>query len=85
MSLSPPVAFELIPGGVTLVGAGPGDPGLLTLNALRALEAAEVVLYDRLVGAGVLALANPAALRVEVGKSAGNHSTSQEQIHALLL
>ncbi|KAF1695414.1 uroporphyrinogen-III C-methyltransferase [Pseudoxanthomonas daejeonensis] len=85
MSLSPSAAFDLPPGGVALVGAGPGDPGLLTLNALRALEAAEVVLYDRLVGAGVLALANPAALRIEVGKSAGNHSMPQEQIHALML
>jgi len=75
----------LLPGSVTLVGAGPGDPGLLTLHALRALESAEVVLHDRLVGAGVLALANPQALMVEVGKSAGNHSMPQEDIHALML
>jgi uroporphyrin-III C-methyltransferase / precorrin-2 dehydrogenase / sirohydrochlorin ferrochelatase len=80
-----PAAFDLPPGSVALVGAGPGDPGLLTLHALRALESAEVVLYDRLVGAGVLALANPAALRVEVGKSAGHHSMPQEDIHALML
>ena len=85
MSLSPSAAFDLPAGGVALVGAGPGDPGLLTLNALRALEAAEVVLYDRLVGAGVLALANPDALLVEVGKSAGQHSMPQEDIHALML
>lgn len=78
-------ALALLPGSVTLVGAGPGDPGLLTLHALRALEAAEVVLYDRLVGEGVLALAGPQALRVEVGKSAGNHSMPQEDIHALML
>ncbi len=77
--------LELLPGSVTLVGAGPGDPGLLTLHALRALEAAEVVLYDRLVGAGVLALANPQALLVEVGKSAGRHSMPQDDIHALML
>lgn len=77
--------LALAPGSVTLVGAGPGDPGLLTLHALRALEAAEVVLYDRLVGPGVLALANPQALLVEVGKSAGNHSMPQEDIHALML
>ncbi|KAF1691349.1 uroporphyrinogen-III C-methyltransferase [Pseudoxanthomonas koreensis] len=76
---------DLSPGSVALVGAGPGDPGLLTLHALRALEAAEVVLHDRLVGAGVLALANPAALRVETGKSAGDHSTPQQDIHALML
>ncbi len=78
-------SLALLPGSVTLVGAGPGDPGLLTLHALRALEAAEVVLYDRLVGEGVLALANPQALKLEVGKSAGHHSMPQEDIHALML
>ncbi len=82
---APATGFDLPPGGVALVGAGPGDPGLLTLHALRALEAAEVVLYDRLVGAGVLALARPDALRVEVGKSAGDHSMPQEGIHDLML
>ncbi|KAF1687325.1 uroporphyrinogen-III C-methyltransferase [Pseudoxanthomonas broegbernensis] len=76
---------SLLPGSVTLVGAGPGDPGLLTLHAAQALASAEVVLYDRLVGAGVLALANPDALMVEVGKSAGHHSVPQEDIHALML
>ena len=78
-------SLALLPGSVTLVGAGPGDPGLLPLHALRALEAAEVVLYDRLVGEGVLALANPQALKLEVGKSAGPHSMPQEDIHALML
>ena len=82
---APSAAFDLPRGGVALVGAGPGDPGLLTLHALRALEAAEVVLHDRLVGAGVLALANPAARLVETGKSAGNHSMPQDEIHALML
>ena len=88
VTLSPPTAsapFDLPPGGVALVGAGPGDPGLLTLHAVRALEAAEVVLYDRLVGPGVLALAHPDAVLVEVGKSAGRHSMAQEDIHALML
>ena len=89
MSVNQPSApadpFALLPGSVTLVGAGPGDPGLLTLHALRALEAAEVILHDRLVGAGVLALANPQAQLVEVGKSAGNHSMPQDEIHALML
>ena len=87
--VSPPpsaaTAFELPPGTVALVGAGPGDPGLLTLHALRALQAAEVLLYDRLVGPEVLALAAPTALRVEVGKAAGQHSVAQEQIHSLML
>ena len=82
---APATRFDLPPGAVALVGAGPGDPGLLTLHALRALEEAEVVLYDRLVGAGVLELANPAALRIEVGKSAGDHSMPQDGIHALML
>ncbi len=87
MSLNAPTApsFALPPGSVALVGAGPGDPGLLTLNAVRALEAADVVLHDRLVGSGVLALAGPGARLVEVGKSAGRHSMPQEQIHALML
>jgi uroporphyrin-III C-methyltransferase/precorrin-2 dehydrogenase/sirohydrochlorin ferrochelatase len=72
-------------GSVTLVGAGPGDPGLLTLNALRALNQADVILHDRLVGAEVLALARRDAEFIEVGKSGGGHSTSQDAIHALLL
>ncbi|CAM5304536.1 siroheme synthase CysG [Rhodanobacter lindaniclasticus] len=72
-------------GSVVLAGAGPGDPGLLTLRALRALNEADVILHDRLVSAGVLALARRDAERIEVGKRAGGHSTSQEAIHALLL
>jgi len=72
-------------GSVVLVGAGPGDPGLLTLRALRALNEADVILHDRLVGAGVLALARRDAERIEVGKQAGRHHTTQEAIHALLL
>jgi uroporphyrin-III C-methyltransferase / precorrin-2 dehydrogenase / sirohydrochlorin ferrochelatase len=72
-------------GTVSLVGAGPGDPGLLTLNAARELAQAEVVLHDRLVSAEVLALANEHALLIEVGKQAGAASTSQDRIHALML
>jgi uroporphyrin-III C-methyltransferase/precorrin-2 dehydrogenase/sirohydrochlorin ferrochelatase len=72
-------------GTVALVGAGPGDPGLLTLRALRVLNEADVILYDRLVSAGVLDLARRDAERIEVGKQAGNHHVSQEQIHELLL
>lgn len=79
----PPADFP--PGSVALVGAGPGDPGLLTLHALRALEAAEVVLHDRLVGEGVLALAHPDARLVPVGKLPGGHGVRQEQIHELML
>jgi uroporphyrin-III C-methyltransferase/precorrin-2 dehydrogenase/sirohydrochlorin ferrochelatase len=72
-------------GSVTLVGAGPGDPGLLTLNALRALQQADVILHDRLVSDEVLALARRDATRICVGKEAGGHSTSQQRIHEIML
>ena len=72
-------------GSVAVVGAGPGDPGLLTLRALRLLNEADVILHDRLVSAGVLELARRDAMRIEVGKEAGLHRTTQERIHALLL
>ncbi len=71
-------------GSVTLVGAGPGDPGLVTLAGLRALQAADVILYDRLVSAEVLALARREAQLIEVGKSGGGHSVAQARIHELL-
>ena len=70
---------------VVLVGAGPGDPGLLTLRALRALNEADVILHDRLVSAEVLELARRDAERIEVGKQAGHHHTTQDGIHALML
>jgi uroporphyrin-III C-methyltransferase/precorrin-2 dehydrogenase/sirohydrochlorin ferrochelatase len=72
-------------GEVTLVGAGPGDPELLTLKGLRALQDADVILHDRLVAAGVLDLARRDATRICVGKAAGELSTSQETIHRLLI
>ena len=72
-------------GEVALVGAGPGDPGLLTLRALRALQNADVVLYDRLVSAEVLDLARRDADRIFVGKTAGEACISQEQINHLLV
>lgn len=72
-------------GRVTLVGAGPGDAGLLTLRGLRALNEADVILYDRLVAPGVLELARRDAERIEVAKEAGHHRTTQAQIHALML
>jgi uroporphyrin-III C-methyltransferase/precorrin-2 dehydrogenase/sirohydrochlorin ferrochelatase len=72
-------------GSVALVGAGPGDPGLLTLNALRALQEADVILHDRLVSDEVLDLARRDAERIPVGKAARAHSVPQEQIHALML
>ena len=70
---------------MVLVGAGPGDPGLLTLRALRALNEADLILHDRLVSAEVLDLTRRDAERIEVGKQAGNHHTTQDGIHALML
>jgi len=73
------------PGSVALVGAGPGDPGLLTLRALRLLNEADVILHDRLVSDAVLAMARRDAHYIGVGKQAGDHRTAQDGIHALLL
>jgi uroporphyrin-III C-methyltransferase len=72
-------------GEVTLVGAGPGDPELLTLKALRALQDADVILHDRLVPAAILDFARRDAARICVGKSAGGASTSQGTINDLLI
>jgi uroporphyrin-III C-methyltransferase/precorrin-2 dehydrogenase/sirohydrochlorin ferrochelatase len=84
-ALGQPDAAELRRGHVTLVGAGPGDPGLLTLAGLRALQQADVVLHDRLVSPEVLGLARRDADLVEVGKAGGGPSTPQERIHELLI
>ena len=73
------------PGQVTFVGAGPGDPDHLTLRALRALQEAEVVIHDRLVVPGVLALANPQARLIDVGKQGFGPSTAQGDIDALIV
>jgi uroporphyrin-III C-methyltransferase len=70
---------------VFLVGAGPGDPELLTLKALRILQSADVVLHDSLVGDGILMLANPRAKLLDVGKRCGHHSMSQQDISRLLV
>jgi len=72
-------------GSVALVGAGPGDPGLLTLRALRVLNEADVILHDRLVSDEILQVVRRDAQRIEVGKQAGNHHATQDQIHALML
>ena len=73
------------PGHVTLVGAGPGDPELLTLKAVRAIQAASVILVDDLVGDGVLAHARPDARVTYVGKRGGCQSTPQATIEQLML
>jgi len=70
---------------VLLVGAGPGDPELLTLRALKALRQAEVILHDRLVPAEMLALAGPGARRVDVGKTGFGPAMSQAEINARLV
>ncbi|MHA1598237.1 MAG: uroporphyrinogen-III C-methyltransferase [Alphaproteobacteria bacterium] len=70
---------------VYLVGAGPGDPELLTLKALKAIQGADVVVYDRLVSQQILDMIEPGATRIYVGKAASNHHLPQDDINALLV
>lgn len=72
-------------GKVYLIGAGPGDPELITLKGLRCLRSADVVLYDRLISTELLMEARPDAELIFVGKESGCHSLAQEQINALLI
>jgi len=72
-------------GRVFLVGAGPGDPELLTLRAVRVLGQADVIVYDHLVSASVLDFARPGAERIYAGKRRNEHTLRQEQINALLV
>ncbi|MDR0629941.1 MAG: uroporphyrinogen-III C-methyltransferase [Treponema sp.] len=72
------------PGKVWLLGAGPGDPGLLTVKAEKILQKGEVVLFDRLVGKGILARIPVQAERIYVGKKPGKHLISQEEINRLI-
>ncbi|MQG76768.1 MAG: uroporphyrinogen-III C-methyltransferase, partial [SAR202 cluster bacterium] len=73
------------PGKVYLVGAGPGDPGLITVKGLRLLQEADVVIYDRLVDTRLLENARANAEMINVGKGRDNHSYTQEEINALLV
>jgi uroporphyrin-III C-methyltransferase len=73
------------PGTVYLVGAGPGDPELLTLRGARLLAAADVVVYDHLVAPAILDMAPAAAERLYCGKQRGNHALPQDELNLLLV
>ena len=83
--LSRDVEDELASGEAWLVGAGPGDSGLLTLRALQILQSADVILHDRLVSSDILALARRDAELISVGKTPGCKVNSQEEINELLV
>lgn len=72
-------------GRVYLVGAGPGDPELLTLRAVRLLQQAQVVVYDHLVSSAVLEFVSPKAQRIYAGKRRNEHTLRQEEINTLLI
>ena len=72
-------------GKVFLVGAGPGDPDLLTVKAHALIRAAQVILHDDLVSASILALANPHAMVVNVGKRCGTKNITQSEINRLMI
>ncbi len=74
-----------VKGKVYLVGAGPGDPELLTVRAARLIKEADVILYDALVGDGVRALFPEGTRLIDVGKRAGDHAFSQEEINRMLV
>ncbi|MGD9584933.1 MAG: NAD(P)-dependent oxidoreductase, partial [Lysobacterales bacterium] len=84
-AMTEPATSTGAPGSVVLVGAGPGDPGLMTLRGLRELNCADVIVHDQLVSAEVLALARRDARRIDVGKRAGQHGSTQADINALLI
>jgi uroporphyrinogen III methyltransferase/synthase len=72
-------------GIVYIIGAGPGDPGLITLRGIKCLQAADVIVYDHLVSTDILAFARKDAKRVYAGKRGGNHTIPQEEINRILV
>ncbi len=70
---------------LTIVGAGPGDPDLLTIKALKAIQAAKAILYDALVSEEILSLAHSKAILIPVGKRCNRHSMDQETIHLTII
>ena len=70
---------------IWLVGAGPGDSGLLTMRGCEVLKSADVVIYDRLVGEGILAMIPPDAECIDAGKSSGSHTLSQREIESVMI
>src|SRR5512140_2265787 len=72
-------------GKVYLIGAGPGDPELITLKAVRILRQADVILYDALVGPGIRQYFNPGAELIDVGKRADRHTVPQEEMNRMLV
>lgn len=85
MTVENPASHPTSLGRVALVGAGPGDAELITLKGARLLGQADVVVYDNLVGDGIIDLARASAERIFVGKMAGNHTLPQEDICQLLV
>lgn len=85
VALSGGVSGARAPGRVVLVGAGPGDPDLLTIKALKALRAADVIVHDGLVSSEILDLAPAAARRIDVAKRKSRHTLPQDDINGLLV
>ena len=80
MSACPPVR-----GRAALVGAGPGDPDLLTLRAVKAIQSADVVVFDALIDPSILDMAPASARRIDVGKRCGRHAMQQSAINKLIV